>query len=143
MKLNLGKVTLNKIILYLLIAIFLVLTLQYAMAYFKSIQRNINTETFKLRKKKKKSKITLPKITLPKIPLTVPKSELDACKNQLINKDKIISELQKENSQQKDEIGSKNQTIDDQAETIKTLESEVDQVQGIGVPIQESFAPYN
>jgi len=34
MKLNLGKVKLNKVILYLLIVIFLVLTLQYTMAFF-------------------------------------------------------------------------------------------------------------
>jgi len=162
MKLNLGKVTLNKIILYLSIVFFLVLALQYAMAYF-NIKNCNNIETFKkkFRKPFKKAskqiqqhtkrpsipvpsvtKVTLPKITLPKPPLTVRKSELDACKNQLINKDKIINELQEENLIQKDEINNKNQVIDSRNKEIDSLNYEVSLVQGIGAATQESFAPY-
>lgn len=162
MKPILGKVKLNKIILYLLIAIFLVLALQYAMAYFNL--KTCNIETFKKLKKVNKkvnkikkvskpstnvSKINLPKqptnvskINLPKQPANVPNTELDTVKKQSTEKDKTISELREENLRQKDEISNKNQEIDAKDKEIDNLNYEVSQVQGIGAATQESFAPY-
>lgn len=146
MKPILCKVKLNKIILYLLIAIFLVLALQYAMAYFNL--KTCNIETFKkLKKVNKKKKVSkkptnVSKINLPKQPANVPNTELDTVKKQSTEKDKTISELREENLRQKDEISNKNQEIDAKYKEIDNLNYEVSQVQGIGAATQESFAPY-
>lgn len=152
MKVALCNMKLNKIILYLLIVVFLVLALQYVLAYFELCSSCENKEGLKFKKKFKKPKISAPKISAPtpRVPPPVSTPEV-SIKDQTINRQNgEISKLKAENSRKNTEISRLNGVIDnkddeisEQDEEIETLSYEVNQVQGIGAATQESFSPYN
>lgn len=151
MKVALCNMKLNKIILYLLIVVFLVLALQYVLAYFELCSSCENKERFKNKRIKRKiSKAS--KKAAPKVPPTrVPSTSEVSIKDQTINRQNgEIDKLKAENSRKNTEISRLNGVIDnkddeisEQDEEIETLSYEVNQVQGIGAATQESFSPYN